>query len=168
MHIPRARRSRGPFGVWWKTALASSSLLLVLSACGSGGGSGGSGGSGGDEGGAPAGCANVEHASDGPTADAIADGASTLVCYYDSPNEGYCRKITDPDEIALFYDSGKDKGAIGCADAFVLSDTECPTANAVGKCTATTIEAERLYYECSKFDDPTANCAAVGGTYSAL
>lgn len=130
-------------------------------------GSSGDGGDGGS-GGAPAGCEAVEHASDGPTADSVADGATTLVCYYDSPSEGYCRKITDADKVALFFSSGKDKGAIGCADAFILGDTECPTANAVGTCSNTSIEAERVYYECSKFDKPEDNCAAVEGTYTAL
>src|SRR6187200_770656 len=119
MADPRAPQPFASSGIWWRVMLASS--ILTLAACGGGGGgSGGSGGSGGDEGGAPAGCEGVDHASDGPTADAIADGATTLVCYYDSPNEGYCRKITDPAEIALFYDSGKDKSAIGCAGAFLL------------------------------------------------
>ena len=158
--------SRVIVGTMRSLVLMSAGLLvgMVEMGCEGGWGDGGDGGNGG----APAGCEAVEHASDGPTADSIADGAATIVCYYDDPGEGYCRKITDPAEVATFYDSGKVKSSIGCADAFILTDTECPTANAVGKCSATTIEAERIYYECSKFDEPEDNCAAVGGTYEAL
>lgn len=146
-------------------------ILVVAGACssGGGGGAGGSGGSGGDDNGDPTGdCASVTNVSDGPTADSIGANAQSIVCYYHQPSEGYCRKITSSAEIQNFYSGGNDKGAIGCKDAVILTDAECPTKNAVAKCTDTTIEAERLYYTCSKFPNPGDNCAAVGGTFTEL
>jgi hypothetical protein len=136
------------------------SLPLMALACAGGGGDEGEGEGEGE--------CDVDNVSDGPTVDAITAGATSIVCYYAQPSEGYCRKITASAEIDNFYAGGNDKGAIGCADAVILTDAECPTENAVGRCDATNIEAERLYYSCSKFDDPSANCDAVGGTYSAL
>ncbi len=112
-------------------------------------------------------CATTTNVSDGPTTDQdISAGATVVTCYYAQPSEGYCRKITDSAKIASYL-SGKDKGAIGCKDAVILSG-ECPTKNAVGKCDANSIEAQRVYYSCSKFADPAAHCAQITGTYTAL
>ena len=112
-------------------------------------------------------CATTTNVSDGPTTDQdIMAGATSMTCYYAKPSEGYCRKITDSASIAN-YVSGKDKGAVGCKDAVILSG-ECPTKNAVGKCDANSIEAQRVYYSCSKFADPAAHCAQITGTYTAL
>lgn len=113
-------------------------------------------------------CASTTNVSDGPTVDAtIAAGATTLVCYYPQPSEGYCRKITNSASIGN-YISSKDKGAIGCKDAVILAGPECPTKNAVGKCDASSIDAQRVYYKCSKFTDPKAHCAQITGTFTAL
>lgn len=150
-----------------KTLLRSLSLVLLTSwslaplSCTVGGDEGEGEGEGEGE-------CDVENVSDGPLVDSISAGATAIVCYYPQPSEGYCRKITSTTGIANFYAGGNDKGAIGCAGAVILTDAECPTANAIGRCEATNIEAERLYYSCSKFDDPAGNCDAVGGTYSAL
>ncbi|MFO0677931.1 MAG: hypothetical protein U0169_15450 [Polyangiaceae bacterium] len=102
--------------------------------------------------------------SDGPSADAFRAGAKNIVCYYASPSEGYCRKITDASALATY--DGTNKGAIGCKDAIVVVDSECPTKNAVGKCTANSIEAERVYYACSKFPDPKAHCDQIQGQFA--
>jgi hypothetical protein len=150
-------------GYYLTTLLA----LFPLAACGGGGSSSSSGGDGGADAGPPS-CATLTNVSDGPTEDAVADGATTLVCYYPQPTEGYCRKLSDPTQVALFFSSMRDKKAIGCGDAVILGDAECPTKNAVGRCDTTSIEAERVYYQCSKFDKPEDNCSAVMGTYTAL
>ena len=145
-------------------AIIASSALLILTACAAGETPGtGSSGSGGAKG-----CDEITNVSDGPTEDSIAAGATSIVCYYASPKEGYCRKITDPGVINSFYTTNHDKGAIGCADAVILTNAECPTANATGRCEATSIEAERLYYKCTKFDDPAANCIQVQGAFTEL
>jgi hypothetical protein len=146
-------------------ALLATGLLLL--ACPPPGGGEGEG-EGEDDAGVAAGCSGVTNVSDGPTADAISQGATAIVCYYAQPSEGYCRRITDPGQISSFYDNGNDKGAIGCADAVIITDGQCPTANAVGRCENNNIEAERVYYECTKFSDPAGNCSALGGTFTAL
>lgn len=144
-------------------------LVIAGLSAACGGSTGGDGGAAGHDNGTPTGdCAGLDNVSDGPTTDAIGDNASAIVCYYEQPSEGYCRKITDATKIGSFYSTNKDKGAIGCKDAIIITDSECPTKNAVARCSSTTIEAERVYYTCSKFPDPAQNCSAVGGTYSAL
>ena len=115
----------------------------------------------------PVSCDALTNVSDGPSEDSVEAGATTLVCYYPQPSEGYCRKITNAAQIADFYNGGNDKGAIGCADAVVLSDAECPGANRVGTCTNTSLEAERVYYQCSKFLSESENCTALEGAYVA-
>lgn len=154
-------------------------LALGLVACGDDtGGGGGSGGESGttaassgtvDSTGASGECASVPNVSDGPTADQVSPGASTVICYYYQPNEGYCRKVTDPGDVASFEANGK--GAIGCTDAVIITDAECPLANATGKCTGG-IDAERIYYECTKFHapqlDPKKLCEDAGGTFSEI
>lgn len=148
-------------------------LVLAVAACSSSDDSKGSGGDAGSNGQdpdtTPAGdCASTTNVSDGPTTDAdIASGATTIICYYPQPSEGYCRKITKTTDIAN-YVSSKSKGAIGCKDAVILAGPECPTKNAVGKCDANSIEAQRVYYTCSKFKDPSAHCGQITGTYTAL
>lgn len=113
-------------------------------------------------------CKTVTNVSDGPTTDeVIAAGATTIICYYAQPSEGYCRKITSSASIANYL-KGNDKGAIGCKDAVILAGPECPTKNAVGKCDANSIDAQRVYYKCTKFPDPAAHCAQITGTYTAL
>lgn len=139
---------------------------LALGACGGSDGDDETDGGGAGGGGAGAvDCASATSASDGPTEDAVAAGAASLTCYYGQPSEGYCREITDPAAVQQ-YDSGG-KGAIGCTDAVVVSDTPCPTLNSRGRCENNTIEAARVYYACSKFPDPAAHCAQIGGTFVA-
>lgn len=113
-------------------------------------------------------CAKTTNVSDGKTTDdTIAVGAPQLICYYAQPAEGYCRKITDRAKIDN-YAKGGTKGGMGCADAVILAGPDCPVKNAVGKCDANTIEAQRVYYKCSKFPDAKAHCAQIGGTFTAL
>lgn len=160
-------------------------VISVLVACSSsegsstssGGSSSSSSSSGGADGGADGGdeastptadCSKLTNVSDGKTTDdAIAAGAAVLICYYPQPTEGYCRKITDAAKIAM-YTAGQDKGAIGCKDAVILAGPDCPTKNAVGKCDANSIEAQRVYYKCSKFPDPKAHCGQITGNFTAL
>ncbi|MFO0663865.1 MAG: hypothetical protein U0174_07935 [Polyangiaceae bacterium] len=113
-------------------------------------------------------CTGQTNVSDGKTTDdTIAAGASVLICYYPQPTEGYCRKITSASEISNYVGS-KDKGAIGCKDAVILAGPECPVKNAVGKCDANSIDAQRVYYKCSKFPDAKAHCAQIQGSFTAL
>lgn len=151
--------------------LAGSLAVSVFLACSSEGttSSGGIADGGGDEDNAPKDeCAKLTNVSDGNTKDeAVNVGAPQLLCYYAQPAEGYCRKITDRAKIDN-YAKGGTKGGIGCASAVILAGPECPTTNAVGKCEGNTVEAQRVYYKCSKFPDAKAHCAQIGGTYTAL
>ena len=155
--------------------LVAAALAATIAACSSSSDSGGGVDGGTKDGGDPdsspptgSDCASTTNVSDGPTTDAtIAAAATTLICYYAQPAEGYCRKITDSASISN-YASSKDKGAIGCKDAVILAGPECPTKNAVGKCDANSIEAQRVYYKCSKFTDPKAHCAQIKGTFTGL
>lgn len=158
--------------------LAFPLILVVACSSSSGPADGGSasdggasrGGDGGqDPGSTPAGdCASITNVSDGPTADQdVPAGAKAIVCYYAQPSEGYCRKITDAATIAA-YVGDKNKGGIGCGSAVILNSAECPTKNAVGKCDGNSIEAQRVYYRCTKFSDPKAHCEQIKGTFTAL
>lgn len=165
------RIPRGSFAFLSAAFLAS--LLACSSSEGSSSGttsssSGSSSGQIAEDASASASCAGQTNVSDGKTTDdTIAANASVLICYYPQATEGYCRKITDTAQISN-YAGSKDKGAIGCKDAVILAGPECPTKNAVGKCDANSIDAQRVYYKCSKFPDAKAHCAQIQGSFTAL
>jgi hypothetical protein len=111
-------------------------------------------------------CSAVTNVSDGPTKDeTVPKGSPSIICYYPQPTEGYCRQISDPGSIDNYVGLG-DKGAIGCKDGIIAARSECPTKNRAGVCDGTSIEAQRVYYKCSKFTDPKAHCAEIKGTFS--
>lgn len=143
------------------TALAVASLVACSSDTASTADAGEEQGGGGS-------CASEKNAGNGPLQDSVSPGATKLICYYPVPTDGgYCRVITKQSDIDTFYRDTSNKGAIGCKDAVILTGGDCPTGNVVGKCDNGTVDASRVYYKCSKFADPKANCDAMQGTYTA-
>jgi hypothetical protein len=113
-------------------------------------------------------CDDPTPPADAPSADNIAETGAMVSCYY-APPEGYCVELNDPNKAAMAYSDGN--GAIGCADAVVVTDAPCPTDTAIGRCTLPGTEL-RVYYPCNKYDElydgPEASCDTMGGSYEAL
>ncbi len=105
--------------------------------------------------------------ADGYTADALSAGGSAITCYY-APPEGYCRQITSSASNDMAVTDGK--AAIGCADAVAVTDGNCPTDLAIGRCENWGPDEDRVYYECNKFDNILPQgvdvaCGEAGGTW---
>ena len=109
----------------------------------------------------------TEAPADAPAADAIAATGAGVICHY-GPPEGYCREIVSA--LTAEQVAGGDKGAIGCADAIVVTDGACPTDALVGRCLDWTPEETRYYYTCNQYDalfagGPQEACETGGGTW---
>jgi len=107
---------------------------------------------------------------DGPTADDVFTGGTSLMCYYPPP-EGYCWENRNGYTVEAVVTNGK--GAVGCADGVAVTNGSCPTDLAIGRCDGWGAEEDRVYYECNKFDSILPEgldvaCEANGGTWTAL
>jgi hypothetical protein len=164
------------------SVLVSCLLALSLAGCGdddagavaadAGGATAGTGAAGDDNVTDPT--CNKPAPSDAFTADDIKATGAKVTCYY-APPLGYCVELIDPARVTSASTDGK--GAIGCKDAIVRTDADCPKDTAIGKCEGISgfSKAEtRYYYPCNQYDanptlmSPEHSCMMLGGTYSAL